>query len=126
MKDEDEQFRGEYQSTIAAMAIIRTYGHQAERKLGKIKLRMDCDMFQAAARHTGLIERMTHYWSANTGQWVVHIPSMVKSAHGIVNWIWNDNGECELCPNKNLCYEDYLKDEVESTSRELSPAKAKE
>ena len=108
--EEDEKFQADYGSTIAAMTIVRTYGHQAERKLGKVKMRMNCDMFQAAARHTGLIERMTHYWSANTGQWMVHIPSLVKSGHGIIHWTWNDNEECDLCPNESLCYADYLKE----------------
>ena len=110
VSDGDEKFQMEYESTIAAMCILRIYGHQAEKKLGKIKMRMDCDMFQACARHTGLIERMTHYWSAFTGQWMVHIPSMVKAGHGIVRWNWNDNEECAFCPNESLCYADYLKE----------------
>jgi len=114
---EEARFRADYRSTIAAMSIIRTYGHQAERKLGKVMMRMDCDMFQAAARHTGLIDQMTHYWSANSGRWMIHIPSMVKAGHGIVHWNWNDKDECDLCPDKQLCYQDYLNDKPDTKGR---------
>lgn len=105
---EDERFQSDYRITAAALSIIKTYGHKAERKYGRVKYRLDCDMFQAAARHTGLINEMPRYWSAYTGQWMVHIPSLIECTHGMLPWSWNDNGECDLCPNSPLCYEDSI------------------
>ena len=126
---DEENFRKDYEATAAAMSIIRTYAHPAEKKLGKQKYRMDCDMFQAAARHTGLIERMPRYWSANTGRWTVHIPLLLQATHGLLPWNWNDHGECDFCPDKSLCYDCYkdcLKEaEDDSTDLNTSDSESK-
>ena len=102
---EEDHFRGDYLSTMAAFAIIREYGRVVDKRAGVVKKRLDCDLFQAAARHTGLIQHMTRY-HGSSGKHMVHIPSLLKSTHGMIKWDWDYEGECQICPEKSLCYDE--------------------
>ena len=103
--EEKDHFRADYLSTGAALAIINDYGRIIDKRGTTIKKRLDCDLFQAAARHTGLIKHMTRYYGSS-GKHMVHIPSLIKSAHGMLHWDWDYEDECQICPEKALCYDD--------------------
>jgi hypothetical protein len=106
---ENERFRKDYLATVAFNSILSTYGYK-NTKNGKKIYELSCDMFQAAARHTGLIKHFPRYWSANTGKWEAHIPSLMKMTHGIVRWRWEED-ECPMCPNEGLCWGGEKKEE---------------